>query len=323
MGRFINPFTDIGFKKIFGQEIHKDLLICFLNDLLAGEKTIEDISYQDKEVVPEYDGDRSTIFDIYCTTDKGEHFIVEMQNQPQEYFADRALYYTCRMIYKQGERGTKWNYKLVPVYGVFFMNFTLSKVLPRQFRTDFYLNDGVSLVSAFNRIRMIFLQLPLFKMTEGECKTDFERWIYILKHMEGLQRLPFQARNAVFKRLEQIMDIASLNKEEREKYDATIDAYRDQYAVMSYAKKRSMEAGWKQGLRQGLQQGKEIGMQQGKEIGMQQGIQQGMQQGIQQGMQQGKAEQNIENSRKLKALGVASDIIHQATGLSLDEIARL
>ena len=93
MGRFINPFTDVGFKRIFGQSVHKDLLIDFLNNLLEGEKQIKDISFLDKELLPEFQGDRGTIYDIYCTTESGEEFIVEMQNCEQAYIRERAIYY--------------------------------------------------------------------------------------------------------------------------------------------------------------------------------------------------------------------------------------
>ena len=91
MGKFINPFTDVGFKKIFGQEVSKDLLIDFLNDLLVGERSIKDITFLDKELLPEYMGDRGVIYDIYCTTEAGEHIIVEMQNRKHLDFVDRTL----------------------------------------------------------------------------------------------------------------------------------------------------------------------------------------------------------------------------------------
>ena len=85
MGKFINPFSDWGFKLIFGQEITKDLLISFLNDLLKGEHVIADITFKDKEQLPETKDMRGIIYDIYCTTDKGQHIIVEMQNRYQEH----------------------------------------------------------------------------------------------------------------------------------------------------------------------------------------------------------------------------------------------
>ncbi len=78
MGRFINPFTDVGFKLIFGREVTKDLLIDFLNDLLVGERHIRDITFLDKELPPEFRGARGVIYDIYCTMDNGDHIIVEM-----------------------------------------------------------------------------------------------------------------------------------------------------------------------------------------------------------------------------------------------------
>lgn len=245
MARFLNPFTDVGFKKMFGQEVHKDLLISFLNALLAGERVIRDIQYLDKEIPPDFEGDRGTIFDIYCTAENGDHFIVEMQNNAQDVFADRALYYLSRSLARQGERGVKWAFKLKAVYGVFFMNFRLSTSLPDRLRTDAMLLDCVTHQPVTDKLRMIFLQLPAFNKSEEECSTDLERWIYVLKHMEALNRLPFSSRNAVFKRLEQIMDIAALSKAEREKYDATIDAYRDQLAVMNYAKKEGEALGVK------------------------------------------------------------------------------
>ena len=123
MGKFINPFTDVGFKKIFGQEITKDLLIDFLNGLLVNEKSITDITFLDKELLPEYMGDRGVIYDIYCTTESGEQFIVEMQNKQQTNFKERALFYLSHTVARQGERGAHWQFDLKAVYGVFFLNF--------------------------------------------------------------------------------------------------------------------------------------------------------------------------------------------------------
>ena len=118
MARFINPFTDVGFKRIFGQEINKDLLIDFLNGLLEGEKHIVDIRFLDKEVLPAFAQDRGVIYDVYCTNESGEQFIVEMQNRPQVNFRERALYYLSRAVARQGERGADWQFRLKAVYGV-------------------------------------------------------------------------------------------------------------------------------------------------------------------------------------------------------------
>lgn len=95
MGKFINPFTDVGFKRIFGQEVSKDLLLSFLNTLLEGERIITDLQFLDKEQLPETDIDRGLIYDIYCTTDTGERIVVEMQNRAQA-FSKTARCYTFR-----------------------------------------------------------------------------------------------------------------------------------------------------------------------------------------------------------------------------------
>lgn len=98
MSKFINPFTDIGFKRIFGQEVSKPVLIAFLNALLVGERSITDVKFLDKEQLGLSDGDRSLIYDIFCETDDGEHIIVEMQNKYQPYFKRRSIYYLSRSI---------------------------------------------------------------------------------------------------------------------------------------------------------------------------------------------------------------------------------
>ena len=120
MGKFINPFTDFGFKHIFGREMDKDILIEFLNDLLEGEHTIKDLRIMNNERLPETEQGRKVIFDIHCETDKGERIIIEMQNREQPHFKDRALYYLSHSVVEQGIKGT-WDYELAAVYGVSIM----------------------------------------------------------------------------------------------------------------------------------------------------------------------------------------------------------
>lgn len=286
MPHFINPFTDVGFKKIFGQEVTKDLLIDFLNDLLVDEKEIRDIKFLDKELMPEYMGDRGVIYDIYCTTENGEEFIVEMQNRQQVNFRERALYYLSRTISRQGERGTDWKFNLKAVYGVFFMNFRLDN-MPHRLRTDIILADRETHEQFSDKLRFIFIELPAFNKEEEECETDFERWIYVLKNMETLKRLPFKARKSVFEKLEKIVDIASLSKEEREKYDESIKVYRDSLVTMAFAEEK------------GKKEGRKIGR------------------------EEGHVEARLEIARNLKSMGMDVDGICKATKLSIEEIEKL
>ena len=266
------------------------LLIDFLNDLLEGERHIRDITFLDKELQPEFMGDRGVIYDIYCTMDNGDHIIVEMQNRPQVNFKERALFYLSRAITRQGERGSDWRFDLKAVYGVFFMNFH-QKEFAGKLRSDILLEDRETHEPFSDKLRFIFIELPCFTKSEQECETDFERWIYVLKNMETLNRLPFKARKAVFEKLEQIVDIAALSKEDREKYDESIKVYRDHLATIAYAEKRGIGIGEERGLKKGIEIGEK--------------------------------NTRIEIARELKKQGLSTNAIILATKLTAEEIAEL
>ena len=327
MAQFINPFSDWGFKHIFGREISKDLLICFLNDLFAGEFVIKSLAFGNKEQIGLSKDSREVIFDIYCTTDEGKEIIVEMQNRGQEHFIDRALYYTSRVIVNQGIKG-EWDYDIRPVYTICFMNF-IDPLLPfGKFRTDMILADRDNGKMVSDKIRMVYLMLPFFEKTETECETDFERWIFVLKNMNTFERMPFLAKNAVFKKLAEISDLRTLSKKDMDKYEDSIRIMRDAYATYKYAIKTGLEDGRKQGLEEGIAQGIEKGMAQGIEKGMAQGIEKGMAQGLEEGMAQGiekgKAEaehlKNIEFAKLMLSDGDSTEKIQRYTGLTAEEI---
>ena len=193
-------------------------------------------------------GDRGVIYDIYCTTENGEQFIVEMQNRQQVNFRERALYYLSHAVSRQGEKGADWRFGLKAVYGVFFMNFRLED-MPHKLRTDIVLSDRDTHEQFSDKLRFIFIELPSFRKEEEECVTDFERWIYVLKNMETLNRMPFKARKSVFEKLEKIVDIASLSKEERMKYDESIKVYRDSLVTMELPSRRGEPKAWRKGWR--------------------------------------------------------------------------
>ena len=117
------------------------------------------------------------------------------------------------------------------------MNFCLDSG-SHKLRTDIVLSDRETHEAFSDKLRFIFLELPSFTKEEQECETDFERWIYVLKGMDALQRVPFKAMKSVFEKLEKIVDIAALSKEDRMKYDESIKIYRDHLAVEAYAKER-------------------------------------------------------------------------------------
>ena len=235
MARYINPFTDWGFKRLFGQEFSKELLISFLNDLLVGELHVKDITFMDKEQLPETKDKRGIINGVYCETDNGKRFIVEMQNRWRPSFMDRSICYACRSILEQVEKSKteeQGAYEFLPVYTICFMNYMPRKNEVTKFKTDIILTDKDTNELASDKLRFIYLSLPLFKKKAEECETDFEKWIYVLKHMEALSRMPFTAQKDIFRKLEKYADIHHLNKKENEAYQNSLWIARDYAGVL-------------------------------------------------------------------------------------------
>jgi len=242
MGKFINPFTDMGFKLIFGQEISKPILIEFLNSLLEGERRIKDVTFLDKEQTRTRDEDRSLIYDVYCKLDNGEHIIVEMQNKDQPYFKNRSVFYASRAIVEQGKKGAEWNYEYKAIYMIAFLNFKRDDISD-DFRCDVTLMDMKRHVAFSDKIRLIYLQLPLFTKEPEDCHNTFERIIYVLKNMDILERMPWMAQDAVFKRLASIAEIAAMDEKQRLEYDESLRKYRDTLSVMEGQYQEGMKKG--------------------------------------------------------------------------------
>ena len=217
------------------------------------------------------------------------------------HFKERALFYLSKAVAQQGETGTEWKFKLKAVYGVFFMNFLLNDNV--KLRTYVILADRETGELFSDRMRQIFIALPLFRKEEHECDTDFERWTYTLKNMETLKRMPFKARKAIFERLERIGSMANLTPKQRAQYEAEWKMYNDYYNTLDFA----VEKGMKKGMEKGLQEG----------------LQEGLQKGKAEGKAEGRQEEKHSIALNLKKLGVSIEQIAFATGLSIEEIEKL
>lgn len=252
MGKYINPFTDEGFKRIFGQEVNKDLLIDFLNSMIQNESPIVDLEYRDKEHLSHFYNGRRSIYDIYATTRDGETFIIEMQNATQNFFRDRSIFYVASALAEQGERGQDWDFNISRVYGVFFLNFFLDNKKDRELSIEVNLREKRTNELFSDKLRMFFITLPRMNKKEEECETHFERWIYILTHMETMERMPFTAKNAIFGKLEKVCNLHSLTREERRSYDASLKIYRDNMACYNGVYSEGRAEGRAEGMAEGM-----------------------------------------------------------------------
>ena len=120
--KYFNPYTDFGFKTLFGEEANKDLLIDFLNQLLPSYHQIAEVSFKNPEKTASTAKERKAIFDIYCQTQEGTRFIVEMQKAKVNFFKDRALFYSTFPIKEQAKKGG-WNFQLMPIYFIAILDF--------------------------------------------------------------------------------------------------------------------------------------------------------------------------------------------------------
>ena len=317
--RYINFYTDFAFKKLFGTEMNKDLLISFLNALLHDREEITDVTYLNAEHLGTQEYDRRAVFDVYCKNNRGEMFIVEMQKGEQQFFKDRSIYYSTFAIREQAPRGV-WNYELKGVYTIGILNFCLSGMeQSKDFYHEIKLMDIDTKSVFYDKLSFIYLEMPKFTKTESELVTLFDKWLYAIRNLASLMERPKALQDKVFERLFEVAEIAKYDRKERYEYEESLKNYRDWFSVMETAEIRGLEKGMKKGMEKGIKQGMEKGMKKGMEKGMEKGMKQGMEKG----RAEGRAEGRIEIVQTMFAKGMDIDTISELTGLSVDEIQAL
>ena len=239
--KYINPFTDFGFKKIFGQEYNKDLLLDFLNSILKrNNDPIKDIKYKPTEQYTFTIEDRKSIFDIFCESELGERFIVEMQKNKQTYFPDRTLYYSTLPIVDQAQKGAEWDYKLSAVYVVAVMDFNLNlDGISDQCLHHVKLVELESNKVFYDKLTFVYIEIPRFVKKLEELEDNLDKWLYVLKNISQLQDLPQKLQNRIFEKLFRVAEIAKYSHEEWLEYQLSLTAYRDNKAALDCAKEES------------------------------------------------------------------------------------
>ncbi len=289
--KYVNPFTDFGFKKIFGEEPNKDLLIDFLNQVLPPHHQIKELTYLNTEHLGISELDRKAMFDLYCESPSGEKFIVEMQKAKQNFFKDRSVYYATFPIQQQAKKGEVWNYELSAVYFVGILDFVFSE----NINNDEVLHE-VKLKNKFGKVfydklTFIYLEMPKFTKTLEELETSFDKWLYVLKHLPRLQERPAKLQERVFSKLFELAQIGKFNQEEMQKYEESLKVYWDMHAVIETARD------------EGFDEGKVEGFDEGKA--------------------KGKLEEKLEVAKNLIKIGLDNKTIAKATDLNIEEIEKL
>ncbi len=241
--KYINPFTDYGFKKLFGEEPNKDLLLDFLNELLKEEQgKIVDLKYLKNEQLGVSEVDRKAIFDLFCENEKGEKFIVELQKTKQNFFKDRSVYYSTFPIREQAKKAD-WNYELNKVYLIAILDFTFDSDSKDQekFRSNVLLKDNKTNEVFYEKLQYIFLEMPRFNKTIDELEDRFDKWLYVIKNLNKLDRIPDSLREQIFEKLFETAEIAKFTPDQVNRYEDSLKYYRDMKNSLDTAKEEGRE----------------------------------------------------------------------------------
>ena len=242
--RYVNPFTDFGFKKIFGEEPNKDILIDFLNELLGDEQHIKDLTYGNLEKHDALAGQRKAVFDLYCENDKGEKFIVEIQKAKQDFFKDRTIFYSTFPIREQAIKGGDWDFELKAVYTIGILDFTFNdEDKDKTVVTEVKLMDTKKNTVFYDKLTYIYLQMPNFTKTEKELKTKFDKWLFVLKNLPKFQNRPQILTEKIFKKLFKIAEVSNFTQQEMMIYEESLKIYRDMRNVIATARRDGVKEG--------------------------------------------------------------------------------
>ena len=297
MSKYINPYTDFGFKKLFGTEANKEALIDFLNELVNKEHKIKDLTFNNTENFGDLEKDRKAIFDIYCTTMTGEKIIIEMQKAKINFFKDRAVFYTTFPIREQAKRGD-WNFKLKPVYCIAILDFEFDKNSQNNdYRNDVTLKNQYC-EEFYDKLKYIFIEMPKFNKKENELTTHFEKWLYFFKHLAELDNIPTILKEKVFEKVFKTAEIASLDKQQYDAYEKSLLQYWEMTSAIDTAHDEGHEEGHDEGRKEGRKEEKLL-------------------------QEKLRAEDKLNMALKLKKMGISIKEIADITGLKVIEIEKL
>ena len=243
---FINPYTDFGFKRLFGEEGSKDLLKDFLNQILPQRHKIHELTIQNGEQQPNTEAERKAYFDIRCQSITGEKFIIEMQKAKLVHFQDRTVFYLTFPIQEQAQKG-EWNFELKPIYLVAILDFMYDEHKKRQ-----VLLRKVALKDQFgelfsDKVHLRFIQMPIFNKKENELKTRFDKWLYFLQNLENFDEIPRILNEPIFQKGFEIAKIAKMTAQEYRQYESSRLAYSENKAIVDTARQEGFAQGEEKG----------------------------------------------------------------------------
>lgn len=297
--RYLNPKADLTFKKVFGE--HPDLIISFLNALLPFDKDDEEITwveYLNPELVPQNPLRKDSIVDVRCRDKAGRQFIVEMQMMWTSAYKQRVLFNASKAYVSQLDKGGDYDL-LPPVYSLNLVNDTFSD--SPDYYHDFRIVEVAETKEVIEGLRFIFIELPKFTPKNYGDKKMQVLWLrYLTEINEKTREVPEELLNnpEISKAVTQLEESA-FSEAQLLGYDRFWDMVSTAKMQISSSRREAMEKGLAEGRAKGLAEGRAEGRAEGQQA------------------------ERLKNASNLKRLGVATEIIAQATGLTTEEIEQL
>ena len=297
--RFADPTVDFAFKRIFGTEQYKKATIGLLNSLFD-ELDIVDVKFLNSELIGETYESRKGFIDVLCQGSGGDTFIVEMQNARQEYFRERTIFYSSKMIAIQEPRGD-WDFMLQPTYVVAFLNFPLHKLMPEFYGDGRYILRYRTSEPETGRkmpgsTEFVFLGLQDFDKKYEELETYPEKWLYCMREAATLTEAPTGLTEEVqFETFFDACKRAGFSKQEEQQYITDMMNERDIKNAKDLA------------VREGREEGRKMGLEEGRA----------------EGRVEGRAEEAAKIAKAMREKGIDLKVISECSGLSEEEISSL
>ena len=289
IGRYARIIMDDWFKRTFGTEPNKGLLIMLLKELIP-EHDIKDLTYVQQEHINPFPGKKDALIDVECVDTDGTRFIVEMQVARQRFFYERSLFYSTFGIQQQVEKSSSMDYGFPPVYFVGFMDFSLHEGSDRVLYR-YSLRENQTGEEMTGSLQFVFLELTNCRKALTPEATLLDNFCYALHNMEHLTDRPEELKEEIFKRLFKTAEIATFTPEERIKYENDMTTERDIQNYISYAREK--------------------------------GLEEGRAEGIMEGMEKGRKEGRVEAARNMLADEISIDLVAKYTGLSIEQVKEL
>ncbi len=312
--KFLDPKNDFAFKRIFGTERNKYIIIPFLNDILEfkDDVKIKDVQFLKTAQDPEIASRKQSIVDILCIDDDGRQHIVEMQMASTKGFIKRAQYYAAKAYISQMDKGEKYE----GLKEIIFLAIADFIMFPEK---DEYKSDHVILDRKTNHhdlkdFSFTFLELPKFTKTQDELTSMVEKCAYFFKNATTVNEKDLDKivnSDLVLKRAFDELNVYSWTEEELRTYEAEKKIQLDNEAALEAA----LDGAHDKGKKEGLSEGKKEGLKEGKE--------KGLQEGKKKGLQEGKKEAQTNMAKSMIKEGMNIDIIAKITGLSKSAVENL